>query len=85
MTRLVSFVQGLRGQRCVLQTKNGIELNGRVLNTDALMNVYLGEVCVSAHGAQRFHELLVLRGSQLKGIQLDDDFNPNLQLAKLRK
>ena len=81
--KLLDFVQGLRGQRVVVLTKQNYEISGTVANVDAYMNLYLREAEAVCEGRPPVrNEVIVVRGSTVRDIRLEDGLNVDLQLAK---
>ena len=81
--KLLDFVQGLRGQRIAVLTKQNYTIVGTVANVDAYMNLYLRDAEAQHEGRPPVrNEIIVVRGSTIRDIKLDDGLNVDLQLAK---
>ena len=58
-------------------------MSGTVLNVDDHMNVFMKNVKITKDDVvQREAETIVIRGSIIKDVDFDSDFNVNLFLAK---
>lgn len=81
--KLLDFVQGLRGQRIAVLTKQNYTIRGTVANVDAYMNIYLRDAEALREGRPPIrNDVIVVRGSTVRDIKLDDGLDVDLQLAK---
>lgn len=81
--KLLDFVQGLRGQRIAVLTKQNYTISGTVANVDAYMNIYLRDAEALREGRPPIrNDVIVVRGSTVRDIKLDDGLDVDLQLAK---
>lgn len=83
----IEFLKNTKGQKLMVQMKNGNYLNGVLENIDMFMNIKMKEITYTSKDGNSFYNASIafIRGSQVASINFEEDLLDNLNKMKANK